>query len=319
MDEILKKLGFWWDRFLLALPRIALAIVVLVVGILIANWITRIIRRQIKQKSHDPLMSGFLSKAIKLILMVVLVMLTLNVAGLSGIAGALLATAGASAVVLGFAFKDIAENFLAGIILAFNRPFRVDDTVQIEDVFGKIKEMEFRYTKITTFDGRNVYIPNSDVLTKPVFNLTEDGYFRAEFVVGIAYEDDIDSAKDVIRGCFSADKGIVNDDQHVCFVAEDELAASTVNLKVYFWVETEAFRRRMLTIRGNLMKRVKNRLTEAGFNLPADIRELKFYDASSPFPIQDSREKMATKPTGENTRKSPQKDDTDLRPQSGIQ
>ena len=204
---------------------------------------------------------------------------------LSGIAGALVATAGASAIVIGFAFKDIAENFLAGVILAFNRPFHVDDTVQIENVFGKVKSMEFRYTKIATFDGRNVYIPNADVLTKPVYNFTEDGFYRSDFIVGIAYENDIEKAKEIINACFTEEEGIVHDDTHVNFVIEDELAASTVNLKVFFWVTTEDFRRGTLQTRGRLIQRVKTRLEEAGFNLPADIRELKFYDASNSFKV----------------------------------
>lgn len=166
------------------LPRIGLAILILVIGIIVANWITSIIKGRIRKKSHDPLMSNFLAKAIKLVLFIVIGLLTLNTAGLSGIAGAILATAGASAVVLGFAFKDIAENFLAGMILAFNRPFHIDDTVSVENVFGKVKAMEFRYTKIATFDGRNVYIPNSDVLTKPVYNYTEDGFIEVTLLLG---------------------------------------------------------------------------------------------------------------------------------------
>ncbi len=97
------------------------------------------------------------------------------------------------------AFKDIAENFLAGIILAFNRPFNLNDTVKIEDVFGKVIQMEFRYTKIDSFDGRSVYIPNSDVLTKPVFNYKEDGFFRTGFILGIAYEKDTNEAKKNIQ------------------------------------------------------------------------------------------------------------------------
>ena len=227
-------------------------------------------------------MSAFLAKAVKLILIIFVFLFTLQVAGLSSIAGAILATAGASAVVLGFAFKDIAENFLAGIILAFNRPFHVNDTVQIENVFGKVKTMEFRYTKITTFDGRNVYIPNADVLTKPVFNYTEDGFYRADFVVGIAYENDIEKAKEIIILCFDEEEHIVKDELHVNFVAEDELSASTVNLKVYFWVTTEDFRRGTLQTRGRLIQKVKKKLEENGFNLPANITELKFYDASNP-------------------------------------
>lgn len=203
MDEIMKRLNSYYHTFLAMLPRLGIAIIVLVVGIVVVNWLTSLIRERIKSQSKDSLMSGFLSKAIKLVFIVVICLLTLNVAGLSGVAAAILATAGASAVVIGFAFKDIAENFLAGIILAFNRPFHVNDTVQIENVFGKVKAMEFRYTKITTFDGRNVYIPNSDVLTKPVYNYTEDGFFRSDFIVGIAYENDTEKAKQLIQDCLA--------------------------------------------------------------------------------------------------------------------
>jgi small conductance mechanosensitive channel len=282
MDEILKRLEVYYVQFLKAIPRIGLAILILVIGIFIVSWLTSLFQKRVKRKSHDPLMSAFLAKAVKLILIILVFLFTLQVAGLSSIAGAILATAGASAVVLGFAFKDIAENFLAGIILAFNRPFHVNDTVQIENVFGKVKTMEFRYTKITTFDGRNVYIPNADVLTKPVFNYTEDGFYRADFVVGIAYENDIEKAKEIIILCFDEEEHIVKDELHVNFVAEDELSASTVNLKVYFWVTTEDFRRGTLQTRGRLIQKVKKKLEENGFNLPANITELKFYDASNP-------------------------------------
>ncbi|CAN5721049.1 hypothetical protein BH11BAC3_BH11BAC3_24400 [soil metagenome] len=283
MNEIINRFVAYYHTFLEMLPRLGMAVVVLIIGIFIVNFLTAKIKKRIKQQSQDPLMSGFLSKALKLVFFIIIFLLTLHIAGLSGIAGAILATAGASAFVIGFAFKDIAENFLAGIILAFNRPFHVNDTVKIEDVFGKVLEMEFRYTKIATFDGRNVYIPNSDVLTKPVFNYTEDGFFRTDFLVGIAYEDDIEKAKQLINVCFEKNEKIVNDNEHVSYVIEDELAASTVNLKVIFWVNTKDFRRNMLEIRGNLMREVKVMLEQNGFNLPANITELKFYDASKPF------------------------------------
>ncbi len=290
MNEILKRLHVYYLAFLKAVPRIGLAILILVIGIFIVSWLTSLFQKRVKRKSYDPLMSAFLAKAVKVVLIICVFLFTLQVAGLSGIAGAILATAGASAVVLGFAFKDIAENFLAGIILAFNRPFHVNDTVQIENVFGKVKTMEFRYTKIATFDGRNVYIPNADVLTKPVFNYTEDGFYRADFVVGIAYENDIEKAKAIIISCFDEDEEIVKDELHVNFVAEDELAASTVNLKVYFWVTTEDFRRGTLQTRGRLMKKVKTKLEENGFNLPANITELKFYDASNPISVMSKQD-----------------------------
>lgn len=212
-------------------------------------------------------------------------LLSLHAAGLSGIAGALMATFGASAVVLGFAFKDIAENFLAGTILAFNRPFRVNDTVKIEEIFGKVKEMEFRYTKITTFDGRNVYIPNGDVLKKPVYNYTEDGYFRADFIIGIAYEDDIEAARALIAQCLDNTEGVVHDEQHVNFSVVDELAASAVNIKVLFGVKTDDFRRGMLETRSRLIKNVKATLESNGFYLPTEIREIKLYNDAGPIEV----------------------------------
>ncbi len=295
MNEIMKRLDVYYDAFLKSVPRIGLAILILVIGILIVNWLTSLFQKRIKKKSHDPLMSSFLAKAIKMILIVGVFLFTLQVAGLSGIAAGILATSAASAVVLGFAFKDIAENFLAGIILAFNRPFHVNDTVQIENVFGKVKTMEFRYTKIATFDGRNVYIPNADVLTKPVYNYTEDGFYRTDFIVGIAYENDIEKAKEIIISCINEEEEIVKDDVHANFVAEDELATSTVNLKVFFWVNTEDFRRGTLQTRGRLMKNVKTKLEENGFNLPANITELKFYDASHPFAVTTTQYDMSKK------------------------
>lgn len=104
--------------------------------------------------------------------------------------------------------------------------------------------MEFRYTKIATFDGRNVYIPNSDVLTKPVYNYTEDGFYRSDFVVGIAYENDIEKAKEIIENCFNEDSQVINDDMHVSFVAEDELAASTGKFEGLFLGNYRGFQTR---------------------------------------------------------------------------
>lgn len=287
MNDILTKLNSYYHSLLKLLPRMAIAIIVLATGILLANWITSLIGKKIRSKAHDQLMGAFLVKTCKIIFIIIIFLLALNIAGLSGISTALFATAGASAVVIGFAFKDIAENFLAGIILAFNRPFNVNDTIKVEDVFGKVITIEFRYTKIDTFDGKKVYIPNSDVLTKPVFNYTEDGFFRTDFIVGIAYENDINQAKKLIQKCLDEQDDLVHDEQHINFVVEDELAPSTVNLKIFIWINTEDFRRRMLEIRGRIITKTKILLESNGFNLPADITALKFYDASNPIEIQN--------------------------------
>jgi len=295
MKEIMTRLDTYYTELLKLLPRIALAIVILVIGILVANWISARLKKRIQSKAHDKLLGGFLAKSIKLVIIIVVFLVVLNIAGLSGISKAIFATAGASAVVIGFAFKDIAQNFLAGIILAFNRPFDIADTVQIEDVFGKVMEMEFRYTRIATFDGKDVYIPNSDVLTKPVYNYTQNGFFRTDFVLGIAYENDAEEAKKLIQQCLDQDKELVHDEEHINFVAEDEVAPSTVNLRIYVWIATEDFRRHMLEVRGRVITRTKTFLESHGYNLPANISELKFYDASSPIEVHHNGQKPPKK------------------------
>jgi len=268
------------------LPKIALAIVIIVLGLLIGAWVGRFARRRIRNRTDDPLMSKFLGKSIKYTFIVIAIMLALRAAGLQGVAAGILTAAGASAVVLGFAFKDIGENFIAGIILAFSRPFDINDTVEVDDVFGKVKALEFRYTKIKTFDGKDVYIPNSDVLTQPVTNYTEDGFYRWTFVIGIAYEDNIDGAKRTVMEALKKEPNVIEDEEHQNFVIEDELATSTVNLKIFFWVDTKDFRRNALITKGNVVRNVKEALEDAGYYMPADIQEIKLYGGETEFPVR---------------------------------
>lgn len=292
LTESLKNFA---NDFIEMLPGIGLGILIIIIGLLLGTWVGNIFRRRIEKKSADPLMSRFLARAIKIIFILIAIMLALKAAGLGGIATGVLTAAGASAVVLGFAFKDIGENFIAGVILSFNRPFDVDDTVMIGDNFGKIKTLTFRYTKIKTFDGRDVYIPNSDVLTTPVTNYTEDGFFRWDFIIGIAYEDNIEGAKETVLRALSMEPLVVEDEEHQNFVIEDELATSTVNLKVYFWVDTKDFRRQALVTKGNVVRNVKEALEDAGYYMPADIQEIKLYGGVKEFPIRIAKDLLEDK------------------------
>lgn len=285
-ETIVNAAENYYDKFLTLLPRIALGIFVIVAGILIAQVITNFFKRKFLNKAEDPLMARFLAQAVKIILILIAVMVALEVAGLRGVATGILTAAGGAAIILGFAFQDIGKNFLAGIILAFNRPFGVNDTIMVDDHFGKVKALNFRYTHIKTTDGRDIYIPNSDVLTKPVENYTADGFFRVDFVVGIGYEDNIDRAKEIIMQILNANKEIVHDSVHENFVIENELAASTVNLKVFFWIHTVDYRRASRQLRGQIIKEVKEAFIKAEFIMPGDIMELKLYGGTEDLPLR---------------------------------
>ena len=110
----------------------------------------------------------------------------------------MLGAATISTFVIGFAFKDIAENFLAGVMLAFNRPFRLKDTIKTGNVEGNILEMHLsRYTH-KNFRRKDVYIPNAQIIKTPLYNYTIDGFLRQEFIIGIDYKSDIDLARNTI-------------------------------------------------------------------------------------------------------------------------
>ena len=153
---ITESVTLFYNDFIEQLPGIGMGILLVILGLLLGTWIGGFVKRKLSARTGDPLMSKFLGQAIKYILVIIAVMLALEAAGLGAIATGILTAAGASAVVLGFAFKDIGQNFIAGIIMAFSRPFDVDDTVQIDDNFGKVKALEFRYTKLKSFDGKDV-------------------------------------------------------------------------------------------------------------------------------------------------------------------
>lgn len=285
-NTIVNAIDAYYNKLLVALPRIALAILVIVAGILIAGVITNIYKMRILKKAEDPLMARFLAQAIKFVLVAIAIMIGLQIAGLDDIATGLLTAVGGGAIILGFAFQDIGKNFLAGIILAFSRPFNVNDTIMIDAHFGKVRALNFRYTHIKTSDGRDIFIPNSDVLTKPVENYTADGFYRNDFVVGIGYEDDISKVKAIIFDILKNHDGVVEDEDHQNFVIENELSPSTINLKVFFWVNTLDYRVASRILRGQVIKKVIEALIEAKFILPGNITEIKLYGGQEDLPLK---------------------------------
>lgn len=275
-----------WNDFMLALPGIIIALIIFIVGLFLARWIAKLLGRKILSRMDDPLMGRFLVNTLRVLLVLGVLLIALQTAGLGGIATGLFGAAGVGAVVVGFAFQDIGENFIAGVVLAFSRPFDVNDTIKIDDHFGKVRALSMRYTHLKTFDGKDIYVPNADVMKKPLQNFTADGFIRYDFSVGIAYEDDISGAKKVIQAVLDNNKNLVQDEEHANFVVEDGLGVSTVDLKVFFWVETMDYRVAPTMLRGEIIREVKQTIIKHSYNLPADITEVKLYGGARDIPLR---------------------------------
>lgn len=276
----------YWESFLLTLPKLVLAIVVFVIAIFIAFKIGRLARTAARNKVQDQLLANFIGRLTKWALIVTGIILTMYIVGLGGIAAGLVAGAGLSAFVIGFAFKDIGENFLAGVLLAFSRPFGVGDTIESNEIIGKVESLDMRNTHIKTFDGKDVFIPNAMIVKNPLVNYTRDGYIRYDFVVGIDYDDNIAKTEQLIVDTLKKVKGILSEDGREPFVVANELATSTVNLKVHFWLNTMDFKKSALQTQSLAIAAVKEALLDNNIVLPADILELKIYNEKLPIPVK---------------------------------
>ncbi len=275
----------FWDTTLTTAPTVLVGLILFSI-LMLAGWgVSRLVRRKLRQYSDDILLVNFVTRAIWLVFFLFAFIIFLNRVGLGDAAGGLLAGAGVSALILGFAFKDIGENFVAGFFLAFSRPFGIGDIIEVQDNTGTVNGMNFRNTHIRTFTGRDIFLPNALLLKNPLINYTRDGLLRHDFVIGLDYDDDITNAIRAIMDELSGNKNIVQQKDLMPFVVIENFGVSTINLKIHFWINTKDFLGSMTVLKSNVMSQVFNRLKNDGFNMPADIVELKIYQEGSPIPL----------------------------------
>lgn len=258
-----------------------------IAGFVLSNFIQGRIRMRLAKKSPNHVTANFTSRMIGFAMKLVVLLTTLYLLGLNSFTNKLLAGAGLLTFVIGFALKDIGENFLAGIILAFKSPFRLDDLIEVNGIIGHVKDISIRETLIKTPDGKDVFIPNGIILKNPLHNFTLDGFLRYEFTVGIAYENDPTEAMKIILETVNSEEGILKDNKKPN-ISISELATNTINIKVMFWIDTFKTTKRSVhnSVRSQVMNDVLAALIAKGFSLPASIVELKNYESSSPLDLK---------------------------------
>ncbi|MCA6073642.1 mechanosensitive ion channel family protein [Fulvivirga sedimenti] len=275
----------FWDTTIAAAPSVLVGLILFSILMLIGWGVSRLMRRRLLKYSEDVLLINFTTRAIWLIFFVFAFFVFLNRVGLGDAASGLLAGAGVSALILGFAFKDIGENFVAGFFLAFSRPFGIGDIIEVQDNTGKVAGMNFRNTHIRTFTGRDIFLPNALLLKNPLVNYTRDGLLRHDFVIGLDYGDNIAKAIRAVMEELTSNGKIVQESDLTPFVVIQDFAVSTINLKIHFWINTKDFLGSMTVLKSEIMGQVYDRLKKDGFNMPADIVELKIYQEGSPIPV----------------------------------
>ncbi len=270
--------------------NLLLTLLFVVGGFIIANFIKRRLRLRLSRRSPNFITATFISQITGFTLKSIVVLITLYLLGLDAFTNKILAGAGILTFVIGFALKDIGENFLAGIILAFKSPFRLDDLIEVNGIEGFVKDINIRETLIKTPDGKDVFLPNSIILKNPFINYTIDGFLRYEFIVGIAYENHPTEAIKLILETVNNVVGVLKEDRKPV-VSISDLATNTINIKVQFWVDTFKTSKRSVhhSIRSQVMNDVVAALLANGFSLPATIVELKNYEQSNSLNLKVER------------------------------
>lgn len=272
LDPIEAEMRALWDQAVAAAPSILAAVLILPLALLLSRLVGRLARWMLRGRVRSPFLGDVLARLIALPVFLIGVYVVLQVAGLTQLALSLIGGAGIVGIVIGFAFRDIAENFLASLLLSIRQPFHRNDVVRVGEHLGVVHSMNTRSTVLVSPEGNHIQIPNAQVFKTTIENYTTSASRRETFTVGVGYDVPISEVQDIILEVLRGHEAVVQDPEPM--VLADSLGAATVNVMVYFWFD--GARVSPIKLRSALIRRVKQALTEAGVSMPDEAREVIF-------------------------------------------
>jgi small conductance mechanosensitive channel len=260
--------------FVRMLPALVLGVVVFALFYAAAKGVRRLMRRYAERREKYRNLDLVLGRLAQWAIIFLGVLVAVTIVFPTFSPGDLITVLGVGGVAIGFAFKDIFQNFLAGILILLTEPFRVGDQIIVGSYEGTVTEIQTRATFIRTYDGRRVVIPNADLFTDKVLVNTAFGHRRTQYDVGIGYGDDIEAAKRLMLEAVREVPGVLADPAPDVLVVE--LADSTVNLRARWW--SESSRADVLEVQDRVLAAIKNRLSDSGVDLPFPTQVVLFHD-----------------------------------------
>ncbi|SEM89994.1 Small-conductance mechanosensitive channel [Sphingomonas gellani] len=271
VSTVVATLHLWWNSFAKALPSIAGGIIFLLIAWVVGRLVARGVRRAFFHRDYADL-GGVLGSIAFGFIMLTAVLVASVIVFPSVKPGTIISSLGIGSVAIGFAFKDILQNLLAGILLLINRPFRRGDQVIVKGFEGTVEHIQSRATLIKTYDGRRVIIPNSDIYTSAVTIHTAFPTVRSQIEVGIGYGDDPDHAMRVFRQAMAGVEGVEQDP------GPDVLAVgfgdSTVTLRARWWTAPKV----TIGIKAKVILAIRRAAQENGIDLPFPTTTVLFHD-----------------------------------------
>lgn len=270
---IFDRLDAWLDGLFKLLPSIAVGLVVFAIFWFAGRAIGKLIRRQ-AEKSERPSLGEVGGALARWSIVIAGFMLTATIISPTLTPGDLIAGLGVSSVAIGFAFKDILQNMLAGILILLRQPFEIGDQIVSGGHEGTVEKIETRATLIKTYDGRRVVIPNSDIYTNSVMVNTAFKERRSQYDIGIGCNDDWQKARKLmVEACASVD-GVFSDPAPETIPIELGDFANIVRLR--WWTNSD--RATQIHVFGEVLQAVYLQLDEEGIDMPYPTQVHLFHD-----------------------------------------
>ena len=274
VNEVQQTVQRLIDGAIAMLPRLVLAAVIVLFFVIVAAGVRTVARRAAKRHGGYGALEIAIGRLAQAGVVLIGVLIAVTAAFPSFTPGDLVSTLGIGGVAIGFAFKDIFQNFLAGILILLTRPFRVGDQIIFKGYEGTVEDIQTRATYLKTYDGRRVIIPNGELFTNSVTVNTAFAKRRWQYDIGIGYGDDVDEARAIILHALEAAEEVSPDPKADVIVVD--LAPSTVNLRARWW--TTSAISDGLNAQDRVLTRVKRALTEAGIDIPFPTQQLLLHD-----------------------------------------
>ena len=241
--------------------RIVGAMIILVIGKLIINWLNRLFAALLTKQRVEPSVQSFLKSTVNILLIVMLALAVIGKLGveITGFA-ALLASAG---VAIGMALSGNLQNFAGGLIILIFRPYKVGDYIDSDTgASGTVQEIQIFHTVLKTGDNKIVYAPNGNMSNSVVTNYSQQDTRRVDFTFSMEYGEDYERVEQVLKDIIATDERILTDPEP--FIRLGEMAASSVDITVRVWVKTEDY----WAVHFDLKKAVYTTFTKLDISIP---------------------------------------------------
>lgn len=268
LEPVFERMGERVSGWLSYLPLVVVAVAAVVLAWFLARLLARRSRRGAETNTFARMIAG---QFVRAGIIAIGVAIALEVLGARGLLGAMIGTAGVIGIVLGVAFKNIGEAYIASVLLSIRRPFDPHDVVRIDDVEGSVVRLTSRATVMMTFDGNYVSIPNSTVFGATVINFTRNLQRRFWFEIRVGFEAELASVQELAAATLSTVPGVLSEPAPMCLI--HEFGESAVVLRAYAWVnqrETD-----WLKASSEAKRMIKAAFTRAGIDVPEPILRVR--------------------------------------------